>query len=570
MSNIIFTAQTVSNVIPDLPTLKALNMDVVMCYSHAPEYIMSKPETVTYLDALAAAGLKGLLDVTQYTQYGTPGTPDLTELTARVNNVKNHSAMFGYYIADEPTLAQADNTDLQSVHDTIMALDPDHEIVMTLGAGGGGWTNNPAVITQYSRTNHTIQATDYYPVPTNGIWDPTTYANTMAGFLAVIDDDDPCFNIMQIYGGAYDLGVPTAEDLVLFNTATRNSGWARSGHMGYFMWAWDSNATPTMLKENPDLHQTVSQIAAQYTSNASITINGFSAGATPNPVDGVGTFLRVHDSGVTYALNLVDTTDPSASGARFFDGVQTWAVAVATGDPQTITFGALAAIQLAQAQSLAGSLVFSGSGSVTQTLQNQATTGKLVFNGASTTTQQPQTSALSALLSFSGSINQIQQAQQQAIYQALTAITGTVSQTQAAQISALTASLIFGGSAAQTQAVQTQALAAVLRFTGSTAQAQAAQHQAIEAILGAVAITGTVSQSQAIQLATLSASLKFSGSVDQSQAVQRQQLYEFLTSISKIFVNSDGSWIESVAVWVNDAGTWKQGITSARSGGVWQ
>ena len=177
------TTTDLSNLTSDLPTVKGLGMDVVMPYSHTAGSnswpVDSDYATMlnTLIPAAHAAGLSIMVDLLRYTrdeQYwgGAANTPNIGGLTTIVNAVKNTPSLYGYYIADESSIYTENSAATQSIHDVIMALDPNHEILIVQNSPVRTSSGQPGGQTPYTTTDHTIYGIDDYPLL---LWAPNTY-----------------------------------------------------------------------------------------------------------------------------------------------------------------------------------------------------------------------------------------------------------------------------------------------------------------------------------------------------------------------------------------------------------
>jgi len=189
------TSSNLSTLISDLPTIKSLGFDVVMPYSHthdhgAPDYTPYNAWQAdsdyanmlqnTLIPAANAAGLKIMVDLMRYTEYegpdygwgGTRDVPNLSGLATIVNAVKNTTGLYGYYTADEPSDYLEDSTATQSIYDNIMALDPNHEVLIAQYSPVRTSDGDVGGQTKYIPTDHTVYGVDRYPL---WLWQPQTY-----------------------------------------------------------------------------------------------------------------------------------------------------------------------------------------------------------------------------------------------------------------------------------------------------------------------------------------------------------------------------------------------------------
>lgn len=82
----------------------------------------------TYLDAAAAAGVKIMLPVNPNLEQVKAG--DVAQIKEKIRTFKNHPAIYGWYIADEPDLRQTPAKLLVSVYQAVKEEDPTRPIAI--------------------------------------------------------------------------------------------------------------------------------------------------------------------------------------------------------------------------------------------------------------------------------------------------------------------------------------------------------------------------------------------------------------------------------------------------------
>jgi hypothetical protein len=290
--SILFSNSYIDVFIDDLPTIKALGIDIVFNYDHGNNQHGSNHSgqfTLTdydnYLDAANRAGLKVIIDLMDYAQYSNPpnySTPDSLgkNIDVLVNRYKNHPALFGWYIADEPSEIVTSGAQLQAVKDHIRAMDPNHDILVI-----NSWlASSPHTTgaTPYSAAHHTMYSIDIYPVgspgPRGGLWQ--TWYSRNAACVAYPSDQNVCteaalalaaynngiwsrqllrmqsqdaFHLItspqsdkllmtiQCFGHPPDVdwwNVPTAAELVEQYNIAQQTGWTQNGVI-FWLWNWE-------------------------------------------------------------------------------------------------------------------------------------------------------------------------------------------------------------------------------------------------------------------------------------------------------------------------------------------
>jgi hypothetical protein len=109
----------------------------------------------------------------------------LSNITHQINKFKDHPALFGWYLADEPDGQGIAPSLLQPKYDLIKKLDPHHPVSMVFCAGGAA---------RYAAGLDLIMV-DPYPVPNR---DAASVASTLAKVRAV---GKPIMLVAQAFGG---------------------------------------------------------------------------------------------------------------------------------------------------------------------------------------------------------------------------------------------------------------------------------------------------------------------------------------------------------------------------------
>lgn len=155
------------------------------------------PERVRYLDRCAALGMKvhyNLLSVAGGGGVGN-GRADYDSLRrqellrAEIEAIKDHPALLGWYISDEPTGERTSPASLQPTYDLIKALDPYHPVSIVF--------MNPKRAAEYRAVMDIVMA-DPYPIP-NGT--PSEVSKVIADLKAAFRYEMPVWLVPQAFGG---------------------------------------------------------------------------------------------------------------------------------------------------------------------------------------------------------------------------------------------------------------------------------------------------------------------------------------------------------------------------------
>ena len=133
MTTFLWTNQSKANIIADLSTISAANMDVLLNYSMTTS--TSDADMQQYLDALSAVGMQAILDIRAITGLLIAGrtsktltSGELGTITNYVNKWRGHAAAWGWYTADEEGTAYPIAA-RQQVYDTIKTVHPTGQVV---------------------------------------------------------------------------------------------------------------------------------------------------------------------------------------------------------------------------------------------------------------------------------------------------------------------------------------------------------------------------------------------------------------------------------------------------------
>lgn len=267
MPSVMYTYQRLPGLIADLPQLRSMNIDVVMNYSNN-DTLTTAEHHIDYLDALQSAGLKAYVDIRYYAMRLAP---DYTNIGLLVNALKDHPALYGWYMADEPTAAGFPLAQRNSVYSYIKGIDPLHPVWEVYPGYGAAWwpAGSGETASVYADTPHDIFSIDNYPV-TSRSWNNATFVSQIAGSFnnLTVADRSRTMGIVQAYGGGAGLIVPLAADITTMSNGYAASGWNAEG-IAFWMWKIEDGLYPplagaTWLKDTPTSWTTVTEAANGY------------------------------------------------------------------------------------------------------------------------------------------------------------------------------------------------------------------------------------------------------------------------------------------------------------------
>ena len=95
---------------------------------------LSDADVLTRLNAAQATGLKVIMDIDGITQDGNRDVTavDTTRLTQYINSFKNHPAVVGWYLADEPTNNSTSRNNCELAYNTIKSVDTANPVYLAI------------------------------------------------------------------------------------------------------------------------------------------------------------------------------------------------------------------------------------------------------------------------------------------------------------------------------------------------------------------------------------------------------------------------------------------------------
>lgn len=172
----------------------------------------SLPDRIRYLDRCAALGMKVHYNLLSVAGGGGPSEGQsnyengqrLVLLRQEIEAVKDHPALLGWYISDEPTGHNVLPKDLKPTYDLIKKLDPYHPVSIVF--------MNPQRALEYKEVMDVVMA-DPYPIPNRP---PTEVGEIVARLKEVFRYELPVWLVPQAFGGNEHWGrEPTPGELRL-------------------------------------------------------------------------------------------------------------------------------------------------------------------------------------------------------------------------------------------------------------------------------------------------------------------------------------------------------------------
>lgn len=160
------------------------------------------PERLQYLDRCAALGMKVHYNLLSIAGGGGIGqgqsnyenTQRLALLQQEILAIKDHPALLGWYICDEPTGQNIQPQDLAASYDLIKKLDPYHPISIVF--------MNPKAAVRYRSVMDIVMA-DPYPIPNRA---PTEAGEVIEALAQTFKYDIPVWLVPQAFGGSEHWG----------------------------------------------------------------------------------------------------------------------------------------------------------------------------------------------------------------------------------------------------------------------------------------------------------------------------------------------------------------------------
>ncbi|WP_171631398.1 carbohydrate binding domain-containing protein [Paenibacillus plantarum] len=167
--------------VEDYPYLKEVGINTVQGNS-----IRSVEDMEIILDTAQANGLKVLAQL-----YSGMKVKENFELTrAVVTAVKNHPALLGWMIMDEPVLNGIPQSELLEAYKLIRSIDPDHPTYMV--------EYDPGAFRMVGQATD-ILATDVYPYRTDFMQPISAVGESVRSAVANVDDVKPIWTVLQTF-----------------------------------------------------------------------------------------------------------------------------------------------------------------------------------------------------------------------------------------------------------------------------------------------------------------------------------------------------------------------------------
>ncbi|HKK76468.1 MAG TPA: chitobiase/beta-hexosaminidase C-terminal domain-containing protein [Saprospiraceae bacterium] len=155
------------------------------------------PDRIRYLDRCAALGMKVHYNLLSVAGGGGVGNGRANYdslrrrqfLKAEIEAVKDHPALLGWYISDEPTGAQISAASLKPTYELIKQLDPYHPVSIVF--------MNPKRAAEYREVMDIVMA-DPYPIPNRT---PDEVSTVIADLKAAFRYELPVWLVPQAFGG---------------------------------------------------------------------------------------------------------------------------------------------------------------------------------------------------------------------------------------------------------------------------------------------------------------------------------------------------------------------------------
>lgn len=215
------------------------------------------PATSTALDTLNTQGLKGLVWVGDYDNTACQHEKSDATITSIVNSVKNHPALLGYYISDEPEQAVAAcpnvATQLKARSDLIRSLDPNTAHITFQIISNQGTNLRCYDYTTFMGVTD-VMGLDIYPFRQNPAYvpcvsDPTHPLNDISQAISAFNTQSAAYKqshpsfVPRFYAVAQDFEDTYWRRPTVAELQQQFAAWQNSGMEGwwYFSWDWQGN-----------------------------------------------------------------------------------------------------------------------------------------------------------------------------------------------------------------------------------------------------------------------------------------------------------------------------------------
>ncbi|MBE7024778.1 MAG: S-layer homology domain-containing protein [Ruminococcaceae bacterium] len=171
------------------------------------------------MDAVEAAGLHVLISL--YNDKKSGGHPDMLENTVQtVNTVKNHPALFGYKVQDEPIQKMNTEDELATAYKLIRDLDPHHPIYLDDSGEGS-----------YKRMARVCDIMDIDHYPSKGAYRASVIGEKIEAGVAAVKARKPVSLLQQ----GFEIGgeMPTANEFRHYAYQTLFSGGSAVGYHSF-------------------------------------------------------------------------------------------------------------------------------------------------------------------------------------------------------------------------------------------------------------------------------------------------------------------------------------------------
>lgn len=233
----LMTYQLPADVIADLPAMAALGFDSIMAYDNGN--ISTVELTVGLLDACRSNGLRAYVDLRNFVQYGTYSG---AALTTRVNAIKSHPALAGWYTYDEPRTPDVPAGQIEAAYTAIKATGDTKPVVGVYAGYGVDWFPSGGGAYPLTAGMHDVFSIDTYPINGSGL-NEASYRAMLVASLSVTPSAST-ERVMTMQACAQGSGqVPTAAQLIRLAEIAVEERWCTRG-MWLWLWHWGATLSP--------------------------------------------------------------------------------------------------------------------------------------------------------------------------------------------------------------------------------------------------------------------------------------------------------------------------------------